>query len=688
MQTFLQSAFLQALGYAIASSLWQVALLWLIVIVIKNIGRLSSSSKYFVAIIAEFAAFVWFVSTFRYYYVKCSEVLSQVSSTVSLNDSNYVWEPTVNDFSSAVLYYTIKAEQLLPYLSVAYLCILLFLVIRLSRAFYFTQKIRTQGLQKPDVEWKLFVKRTAAYLGIKKEVKIYFSNLIKSPVTLGFLKPLILVPVASINHLTTDQLEALLLHELAHIKRADYLINIIQSIIEIVLFFNPFVQLLGRQIKKERENSCDDWVLQFQYNPAMYAEALLRIACIPSNANFAMRAAGNKNDLLSRVKRMLNKQEKSYSYRNQVFALLLITIMLATVAWFNPATKKYNSTVGKTNEATHRVIVEPLSASVDNPLFNPIYFFSKPLQEKLDKALDEANAKVDDAAPVIEEAASNILTSVTPIALEKLQNLHVDLNDALTETKEALRNVEIGKLQTASAPAFSFDSATIVDAAKNVLLNTLNSTTEWKEVGADIQKAQEEVFKLTKDNNWSNGVSAQISDAVKSTADQLSKLKVDNNFTLIFQNALDAIKDNVKQKIDVEKMKDAERKMKEKIKEGSRKRVQRWQNQIVPPAQPKEMKTYSDIQDEDASVLPYINLQNNYNVQVNAPANIYLPANFNDNFNYTYNYIDSINTLNSAIIVVKHNPANDSSYTKRITVEITGNNGVHKCYEFTVEVCQ
>jgi len=381
MQNFLQSAFLQALGYAIANSLWQIALLWLLVVIINNIAKLSSSRKYFVAVTAQFAGFVWFVFTLQYYYSMCADALSQISSAPSLNNASYIYEPVVKDFSSAVLYYTIKAEQYMPYLSMAYLCILIFLVIRLSRAFYFTQQIRKTGLQKPDVEWRLFIKRTAGYLGIKKEVKIYFSNIIKSPVTIGFLKPLILVPIASINHLTTDQLEALLLHELAHIKRADYLINILQSIIEIILFFNPFVQLLGRLIKKERENSCDDWVLQFQYKPAMYAEALLRIASIPAMSSLTMNATGNNNDLLSRVKRMLNKQEKNYNYRNQVFALLLITIMLSSVAWLNPQTK-YNSASNNTIQQTnHKIVIEPLAASADNPLFNPVYYFTKPLQQ-------------------------------------------------------------------------------------------------------------------------------------------------------------------------------------------------------------------------------------------------------------------------------------------------------------------
>jgi len=112
------------------------------------------------------------------------------------------------------------------------------------------------------VEWRLFVQQLAQQLGIKKTVRIYLSGSITSPLTLGFWKPVILVPLASINHLTTKQVEAVLLHELAHIKRYDYLYNIILSVIEAVLFFNPFTQLISKQLKRERENCCDDWVLQ------------------------------------------------------------------------------------------------------------------------------------------------------------------------------------------------------------------------------------------------------------------------------------------------------------------------------------------------------------------------------------------------------------------------------------------
>ena len=106
----------------------------------------------------------------------------------------------------------------------------------------------------------MFVKNLAAQMGIKKPVHVWISELVCSPVTIGYLKPIILVPLAAINHLTTQQLEAVLLHELSHIKRYDYLINLIINFIQTILYFNPLVKAFVKIIEREREKSCDEMV--------------------------------------------------------------------------------------------------------------------------------------------------------------------------------------------------------------------------------------------------------------------------------------------------------------------------------------------------------------------------------------------------------------------------------------------
>jgi beta-lactamase regulating signal transducer with metallopeptidase domain len=129
--------------------------------------------------------------------------------------------------------------------------------------------------------------------------------MVKSPLTIGYLKPLILLPLASINNLTVQQVEAVLLHELSHIKRFDYLVNILVSIIHTLLYFNPFARLLIRVVQEERENCCDQMVLQFGYDRVGYASALLSLEKTSLQSHsFVLGAAGRRN-LLSRIEKIV-----------------------------------------------------------------------------------------------------------------------------------------------------------------------------------------------------------------------------------------------------------------------------------------------------------------------------------------------------------------------------------------------
>jgi hypothetical protein len=124
-------------------------------------------------------------------------------------------------------------------------------------------------------------------------------------------------------------MEAVILHELAHIKRADYLLYILQSLVEKIFFFNIFSAMLGEIIERERENACDDWVLQFRYNSMHYAEALFKLGRIKSLPAFAMQLPGKKESLLMiRIKRLLHNSQtrNSYSLRPVLFGFLSVLI--------------------------------------------------------------------------------------------------------------------------------------------------------------------------------------------------------------------------------------------------------------------------------------------------------------------------------------------------------------------------
>jgi hypothetical protein len=174
---------------------------------------------------------------------------------------------------------------------------------------------------------------------IERKVGIQISHAINVPATLGFMKPIILLPVASINHLSISQVESIIMHELAHIKRHDYLVNILVSLVETILFFNPFAHLLSKQVRKECELCCDDAVLNHQKDPGQYAYALLLLERTRQQFALAVAATGSEGQLLGRVKRILKQPEQKVRYRNRLLALVLVAGMIMGLTLLSPAPK-------------------------------------------------------------------------------------------------------------------------------------------------------------------------------------------------------------------------------------------------------------------------------------------------------------------------------------------------------------
>lgn len=250
----------------------------------------------------------------------------------------------------------------IPYLTLVYLAIVIILIIRLLLSFYKIRAYKLEGISQIPFHWSLFTKNVANQLCINSEVKIYLSNLIKSPLTIGFFKPIILIPIASINQLTVDQLEAIIVHELAHIKRADFFTNILISVIDVLLFFNPFNYLLSKSLEQERENACDDLVLQHNYNQVSYAEALLNLASQQS-LNLSIQAA-NKNGLLIRVKRILGLPNESTSIFKKSVSSIVVLIFILVTSFFSTSEKIIES--NHNNVIQLRLNEKKLNTTINN----------------------------------------------------------------------------------------------------------------------------------------------------------------------------------------------------------------------------------------------------------------------------------------------------------------------------------
>ena len=341
MTAIYQSPFLIALGWTIAASIWQSALLWLCYQAICGVHRkISPAHKHFIAFLLLLGSFGWFSATLE----------NKYSEAITLNE--YLFGSAANTNTPTTLAYSQEipfsnsgltefANQYLPYISAAYLIVLLLLSVKLINAYLYSKQLKTKGLLPIDEYWIKLVSKYATQIGIIKRVNIYLSRHISVPATLNFFKPVILLPLAAFNHLTPQQVESIILHELAHIKRSDYLINIIASVIETILFFNPFVHLLGKSLKKEREHCCDDFVLQHSFDPHSYASALLSLEQLRVGIqSLAIAATGkNSHQLLGRIKRIMNVTTTNFNYGQKLLTLFLMAFIMISVAWLSPSSR-------------------------------------------------------------------------------------------------------------------------------------------------------------------------------------------------------------------------------------------------------------------------------------------------------------------------------------------------------------
>jgi len=305
MPLFGNSNFLQALGWAVLNSLWQMAFLWVIFQVILSFRIQKPSSKTRLATICLCTGFGWFLYTLVHHWI--IEPGAAKNSFIALDSFR---QANIADWNSMLI-------SALPWASAIYLVFLILPTIQFTRNYRYVRIIRSTGLSKADVNLRIFVQKFGDYIGIRKPVHVYVSELISSPVTIGFFKPIILLPIAAISHLSTKQVEAILLHELAHIRRYDYFFNLLINFIKTILYYNPFVKLFVRTIEREREKSCDELVIQFQYDPLGYASALLALEKNYSATQImAIAARGQKNDLIHRVERILGlEKRKAYDLR-------------------------------------------------------------------------------------------------------------------------------------------------------------------------------------------------------------------------------------------------------------------------------------------------------------------------------------------------------------------------------------
>lgn len=222
-----------------------------------------------------------------------------------------------------------------------YLCGVLLFSARLLMQYLQARRLKTQGVLPADDVWEMLLDLTKERLGITRAIKIAFTTRNISPCITGHAKAMILIPVAMANNLTTEQCEAILLHELAHFKQYDYYINLLSQCINCLLFFNPFAWLMVRQANTQRELSCDATASAHGRHIEL-AETLAIIAGMQTREHNLSLSLKKKSSLLVRVQTLLRIQPQRTT-TNRLIPLALITIVMAVGMMITGSTKLFST---------------------------------------------------------------------------------------------------------------------------------------------------------------------------------------------------------------------------------------------------------------------------------------------------------------------------------------------------------
>ncbi|WP_027329414.1 M56 family metallopeptidase [Marinimicrobium agarilyticum] len=327
---WLGEAFVFALGWTLLHSLWQGALVAAgLALLLAARPRWSSNARYLSAVVALAVVLIMSALTYSRYYLMVELALAE-SATVP--------EPVLTD-SGSLFSPAVWAGWINRHMSTIVLLWMLGFALFMARycgGLLYCHRLKNQLSEPAPSYWQARVDGLARSIGVRGAVVLKLSRRLAGPCVVGHLKPVILLPVALLTQMSRDELEAIVQHELAHIRRNDYLVGLIQSLIKTLYFFNWPVLWISAQIDRERENACDDIAADGCKSRIFYAETLARFSALtmdPSASNdggLIMAVNGKHHHLLARIQRLFEPTVSTA----RPFEGLLSSVLLVVLGLF------------------------------------------------------------------------------------------------------------------------------------------------------------------------------------------------------------------------------------------------------------------------------------------------------------------------------------------------------------------
>ena len=347
LEDILSQEIIQKLGWTLLHFIWQAAVLALLLAILLKVLRKSTANlRYIFACLALALIVLLPVITIQLVPVSVPHSTTHIEPApvpavlltegMPAAENIIVEEPVQSEsitFVSADSWKqrTIEVfEPALPYIVSGWLVGVFGLSIWHLGGWAQLQRLRQRMVKQVDYTLDSKLKVLAQRLRVKQTVHLMESALVQIPTVIGWLRPVILLPASALTGLNSEQLEAILAHELAHIKRVDYLLNIMQTVVEILGFYHPAVWWVSHKIRAERENCCDDLAVSISGDRVCYARALTSMEEIRTGqGQLAVAATGG--NLFKRIYRLLGKDKTDKTGFSWIPAVTTILLIIALV---------------------------------------------------------------------------------------------------------------------------------------------------------------------------------------------------------------------------------------------------------------------------------------------------------------------------------------------------------------------
>jgi beta-lactamase regulating signal transducer with metallopeptidase domain len=296
MITLLNQPWAERLGWTLLHFLWQGILVAALYALVRTLagGRISARARYGIAC----ASLLAMTAAPAYWWLGNSGQTARPLNLTALGARQFLLGVTYSPVAD-------PWQQAMPWIVMAWFAGAVACSLRLLMGCISATTLRRSHYASAPREWQQALDRLMERMHVSRPERLLVTDRVNSPSVVGWLRPVILAPVGVLCGLAPEQVEALLAHELAHVRRHDYLVNVLQGIAESLLFYHPVVWWISNQIRAEREHCCDDLAVAASGDALVYARTLAELESMRP-ARFKPALSANDGSLLRRIRRLTN----------------------------------------------------------------------------------------------------------------------------------------------------------------------------------------------------------------------------------------------------------------------------------------------------------------------------------------------------------------------------------------------